>query len=171
MKNIKLLPLLFLFFFYNNAFTQDLDLENIGRLEFEEKEDYIGFEEDLLKYIDWLQTTSLKNEYRKGVHAVVMKWAIGTPTMNIDLFDYVNNFTKKNEDFLVLFIAGWIKQVMENPDDKEDKLKSNLAAVNFILDFYQQGKKMGVKKDKRVAKILKKRENGELEDWVKKQIE
>jgi hypothetical protein len=57
---------------------------------------------------------------------------------------------------------------LENPDKKEDKIRGSLAGVNYFLDFYEKGKDFGVKKDRKVIKLLKKREAGKLEEFISK---
>lgn len=171
MKNLKHLIFILLCIFSNNAFTQDLDLENAGKIEFKGKEDFAKFEKDLVKYINWLESNSLNHPLRQNVHALVIKWAEGAPNVTIDINEYMVDFSKKNPEFLVLFIGGWIKQALKNPEEKEDKIKLNLAALNSVLDFYEKGKDFGVKKNKHIAKVLKKRKKGTLEDWMKKEIE
>ena len=70
---------------------------------------------------------------------------------------------------MILFMAGWSKFVLENPENRTDKFKGNLAGVNYFLDFYKKGKDFGVKKDRKVAKLLKKREAGKLEEFISKE--
>jgi len=170
MKNIKHFAIILLCTFSNNAFTQELDLENAGKIEFQNEEDYAAFENELVKYIDWLESNSLNHPQRQNVHALIIKWAEGTPKITIDINSYIVDFSKKNSGFLVLYIGGWIKYSLQNPTDKNDKLKVNLAALNSVLDFYEKGKDFGVKKNKHIAKVLKKRKKGELESWMEKEI-
>ena len=59
---------------------------------------------------------------------------------------------------------------MENPDQKDNKIEGNLAGINSILDYYEKGKDYGVRKDKKVKKLLKKRAEGKLEDFISKQL-
>jgi len=155
---------------YFTSIAQTIDLEHIQDIHFKTKQDYIDFEEDLLLYLDWLENNDIDHQDRIKVNALVLKWAEGTANVTISIESYLMDCVEKNPAFLVLFIGGWSKFVLQNPELKDDHLKCNMAGVNSFLDFYKKGKDFGVVKDKKVGKLLKKREAGKLEQWIQKKI-
>lgn len=173
-KNMKNLPTLFLFFFLlfsNLLLAQTVDWETLQNAELEEVEDYKEIEPQILKLIDWLGNYSLEHQNRQFANAQFIRWISGSASVTIELHPYVMEYNKKNTDFMVLFMAGWSKYVLKNPDKKEDKIEGHLAGVNYFLDFYEKGKDFGVKKDRKVAKLLKKRKAGKLKEFIEKEIQ
>ena len=151
--------------------AQSIDFEKIQDINFKTKQDYLDFEDELLVYLEWLENHSIDHKDRIKVNAVILKWAEGTSSVMITVESYLMDYVKKNPAFMVLFIGGWSRYVLQNPDQKEDLLKCNLAAVNSFLDFYEKGKEFGVVKDKKVGKLLKKRKANKLEKWLSKKID
>lgn len=162
--------ILFLFFNFEIGFSQELAFNDIQKIEFQEKGDYDNFENQILKYIDWLETKPLDHKNRMGVNVLIFKWVEGSSNVTVALYPYVMSCVKKNPDFMTLYLAGWTKYSLNHPDN-DDELAPSLAAVNTFLDYYEKGEAFGVKKDKRVEKLLKKRENGKLEKYIARQIE
>lgn len=134
------------------------------------EEDYINFQDEVLLYIDWLENNPLKRKHRKEMNAVFLKWIIGTPSLDIVLHGYEMEYTKKNEGLLTIFMTGYSKYVIENPQEKSNQLAGHLAGINALLDYYSKGKKMKVRKDKKVEKLLKIREIGQLEEYISRQL-
>lgn len=158
----------FLLFTISSTYAQDLIAAKDIHLNSEQ--DFKDFEGEVLKYIDWLATHSLDDLQRADVNAALLIWISDTPTLTISLNSYVMDYTKKNPDFLMLFMAGWSKFVINHPEAKSDPLKCNLAGVQAILDYYPKGKKFGIKKDKKIAKLLKIQANNNLEKFIKDQL-
>ena len=163
---LKTLFFLFIFLSSSPLFSQTVDWETLEDAELEEAEDFVKIDAEILKLIDWLGNHHLDHKDRIKANAIFMRWITGSPSVTVGLDTYLMSYTKKNGDFLLLYMAGWSKYVLENPDKKEDNFGGSLAGVNYFLDFYEKGKDFGVKKDRKVAKLLKKREAGKLEAFI-----
>jgi hypothetical protein len=168
MKNMKKLIFFFFFLFSTSLFSQTVDWKTLEEAELEEAKDYEKIEPEILKLIGWLGNHSLDHQKRSTANAHFVRWITGSAKVTVELNAYVLDYTKKNTDFMILFMAGWSQYVLENPDKKADKFEGNLAGVNYFLDFYKKGKDFGVKKDRKVAKLLKKRAAGNLEEFIAK---
>ncbi len=99
-------------------------------------------------------------------YALLLAWLTNSPTVTIELQSYVMDLTKKNSQLLMFFMTGWTKYCLENNYSK-DQFQGNLAGVKSIINIYKKG---GLKKDKRVQKLVDLDEKGELEDWLKTQL-
>jgi hypothetical protein len=168
MKNFNQLIFLFLCLFSTSLFAQTVDWETLKNAELAEEKDYHAIEPQVLKLIDWLGNHSLDHPNRGTANAYFIKWISGSANVTVELHPYVLGYYKKNTDFMILFMAGWSKYVLENPARKEDKMGGRLAGINYFLDFYEKGTDFGVRKDRKVAKLLKKREAGKLEEFIAK---
>ncbi len=131
----------------------------------EKAEDYAKYEPDVIKCIEYLEKTpiSSSNE-RRDANAFLFKWISGSPTVTIDLRPYLMGLVKENKDFLMIFMGGWTKFAIQNPDVK-DKMKGHLAGLQAIVRVYIQNP--GIRKDEAVEAIVKAEKNGALEDWLK----
>lgn len=163
---MKKLTFFLLFLFSTSLFSQNVNWEKLKDADLEEAKDFEKIEPEILKLIDWLGNHSLDHKKRVIGNAHFVRWISGSSNVTVELNAYVLDYTKKNTDFMILFMAGWSKYVLENPNKKEDKIGGTIAGVNYFLDFYERGKDFGVKKDRKVAKLLKKRGAGKLEDFI-----
>jgi len=168
MKIFKNFIFLFLCLFSTSLVAQNLDWEKLREIQLENKEDVDQFEKHIPSIIEWLNNHSLTHSDRPNINAIFIFWLEKTSTLTVTLESYVLDYTKENPDFFLLFMTGWTIYVLENPTQKENALKCNLAGVNSILDFYKKGKDFGVKKDRKVSKLLKKRNAGKLEEFIAK---
>ncbi len=132
-------------------------------------EDYAKYEADVLKSIDYLESIPLDDSSEKTVkaNAFLLKWLEGSPTVTIELNAYVVKLCEKNKEFLMIFMGGWTRYALQNPDSV-NSLKGNLAGLESIIKVYKQGQ--SVSRDKKVDTIIKLQEEGKLEDWIKAQL-
>ncbi|MEO1052311.1 MAG: hypothetical protein AAFX87_16885 [Bacteroidota bacterium] len=153
-----------LLFLATPAFSQNDLLSEMPK----KKEDYAKTETQVINTINWLESTPIKENTgkRKEQTALLIAWATGTPSVSIQIEPYVTTLSEKNPDLLALFIGGWIKYSLEN-DYSKDPLKCNTAGVESAVKLYKLG---GMKKDKKVQKLVNMYDEGTLEDWVKKQL-
>ncbi len=165
---MKNLIFFFLFLFSSSLFSQTVDWKMLENVVLEDAEDYENIEPEILKLIDWLGNHSLDHKKRITANAHFVKWISGSANVTVELNPFVLDYSKKNTDFMILFMAGWSKNVLEKGENKADKMDGNLAGFNYFLDFYEKGKDFGVKKDRKVAKLLKKRKAGKLEGFIAK---
>lgn len=165
---MKFLKIIIFLFLTTSLFSQTIDWEKLSTTKLEVAEDYKNIQPEILQLIDWMGNHSLDHPQRTAANAHFVKWISGSPNVTIELDPFILNYSKKNTDFMILFMAGWSKFVLENSENKTDKKGGNLAGINYFLDFYKKGKKFGVKKDRKVAKLLKKRDAGNLEKFIEK---
>jgi len=171
MEILKILPFLFIFLSSSSLLSQSVDWETLENAELKETEDFVKIDSLILKLINWLGNHHLDHKDRIKANSIFMKWMTGSPSVTVNLDNYLMSYTKKNGDFLLLYMAGWSKYVLENPDKKEDTFGGRMAGVNYFLDYYEKGKDSGVKKDRKVVKLLKKRKAGKLEKFIAQKIE
>ncbi|MCH8902964.1 MAG: hypothetical protein IIA45_03505 [Bacteroidetes bacterium] len=133
---------------------------------FEEKEDYAQYEEDILDCIDWLENTPINEERKNRGDATgfFLAWILGTPDVTIEINSAVLDFDKKNPSLLITFMGGWTRFALENPKRKSDTIKGTLAGVKSVIKVYKRDD--GMKKDRKMEKLIKLQEEGELENWV-----
>ena len=170
MKKFELITITILLIFSQITFAQDFEIPK--NLQLEKEADYIKYEADVLNGINWLENTSVEQELakRKNTNAFLMKWIIGTPTISIGLQEFQTKLTEKNPDLLISFLGGWTKFAIENPSEKDDVIKANIAGFQSIIKVYIANKGNGMRKDKKIEKLIKLNPT-ELEKWVRKELE
>jgi len=77
--------------------------------------------------------------------------------------------TKKNASLLMTFIGGWVKLALENPTKNISKLEGNIAGFQSLIKVYSNNKTSGIKKDKRLEKLLK-MDVSELTNWISEKL-
>ncbi|MBN2089446.1 hypothetical protein JW964_07525 [candidate division KSB1 bacterium] len=155
-------------FYLSNIFARDFEVPTNFKME--TKTDYEQYESQVLECIDYLENSPLNKdiEKRKQASTFLMKWISGTPKVKIVIEGYLLDLVEKNSDFIMIFIGGWTRYALENPDQK-DSLLGNLAGLKSIIKVYTSGE--GVKKDDKVQKLVKMDEKNKLETWLKSKIQ
>jgi len=135
-----------------------------------EVSDYAKYEKDIIDCVIWLENTPVDEQRNKRSKAnqFLIQWVTGSPNLTISINSKIVNFTDKNPDLLIIFLGGWAKYALENPEYKDDEVKCNLAGLRSVIKVYK--KRNGMKKDRNVEKLIKLEKKGELEEWVKQQL-
>jgi len=164
-----LMSLVFLVCMIQVNYAQDVIIPENAKLS--SKEDYKNYEADLLNCINWLEDTPV-NEYsalRAKANTFIIQWATGTPSVTIEMQTFQTDLTKKNPSLLITFIGGWIKHALENPTKQISALEGNMAGFESLIKVYSKNKASGMKKDKRVEKLLD-MDTSELQNWVSEKL-
>ncbi len=134
----------------------------------ETKEQFISSEKNVLATIEWIENTPIDQEKdkHKEQYALLVGWLTNTPTVTLEINANILIFTKKNSELLMFFMAGWTKYSLEN-NYSNDVLQGNLAGIRSAINIYSKG---GLKKDKKMDRLIKLDENDELDKWVSEQL-
>ncbi|WP_299106193.1 hypothetical protein [uncultured Winogradskyella sp.] len=167
-KNI-LIAFVLTLFVAQTSWSQTFNIPDNVKLEV--AEDYVKHEQRIVECINWLENTPMSEEADKRLmaNAYLMKWATGTPTVTISMQSFQVDLTTKNPELLMIFIGGWIKYAIENPDDKDNVEAGNISGINSLIKVYYANKGNGLKKDKRIEKLIK-MDASELQNWVAEQL-
>lgn len=163
----KLLPAFLLAIITFSAAGQTFEVPKDWKMK--KKSDYAKYEQDVLKAIDWLEHTPIveQTNKRKEVNAFVLTWMMGTPKVTIQLKSYVNKFSDPNTDALVMFMAGWSKFALDNPDKAKDKTGGELAGIRMVIKVYKDN--MGYQRNETIEEAYEADQNGKLEEWIRNQ--
>ena len=136
-----------------------------------EQTDFENSEKDVIAGINWLEKTKVTDQIdkRKETNTFLLKWMMGTPTFSIALNDFQTELTAKNPDLLITFLGGWTKFAIENPSEKDDPIKANMAAFQSLMKVYELNKGDGIKKDKKIEKLIK-LSPSDLQAWIEKNL-
>lgn len=169
---MKLYLILFAIVLYQgisvNIYAQDFKVPKDYTLDSEE--DFAKYKEYIIPCINWLENTPINQQAnkRKEANVFLITWLTGTPDLVLELNADMLNFSKKNPELIATFMGGWAKYDLENPGNK-DKIKSNYAGFKSVMKVYKMGN--GIQKDKEMDKLIKLDEKGELEKWIKENVE
>lgn len=137
--------------FSSNAQTYEVPVDE--DFEFEDAESYKKYEDDILECANYLVSHSSEAEGYKWNEAAafLMKWIIGAPDYTVQMrpetFEYIH---KKNSSLLFYFIAGWVKEALENQHD--DAIEGNKAGMLAMMKAYETYDNW--KKDKKLQKLI-----------------
>jgi hypothetical protein len=132
---------------------------------FKTEADFKRYEPDILKCINYLENApvdDLSND-RKKINSFFLDWLTGVPYVHIKLNSSVNDLCKENGNFFIIFMGGWTKHVLLNPEDQNEK-NGYLAGIETILNVYRKGN--GVKTDQKILELIQIQDEGKLMDWV-----
>jgi hypothetical protein len=79
-----------------------------------------------------------------------MRWISNSPTVTIELNAGIRSFTKKNNNLLVLFIAGWVRYALQNNYSK-DPVRGSMAGIRCSANVYKAG---GLETDREMQKLI-----------------
>ncbi len=168
MKPIKSVLVLLLLMATGVAYSQTFTVPKNYKLK--KEEDYAKYEKDIIACATWLEETPIDEDEAKRASASVflIDWIEGAPNVTISLDSKIVNFNEKNKDLLIIFMAGWTKHALQNPDDKSE-VNGCVAGLKSVAAFYKKNEK-NLKKDKNVIALQQRIDDGTLEAWVKKQM-
>ena len=150
-----------------NIYSQTFELPQ--NYEFKQPYDYAKYEKDIIEAAKWLKETPFNEEAdkRKEVSTFVVTWINGSPTVNVEINPTIMDFEKKNEGMLIIYMASSARYVLENNYSKDMQLKHK-AALRDMISVYKSGK--GIKKDKKMEKLVKNDEEGKLDEWLSENL-
>jgi len=170
MKSVKtILTLVTLLILSSGIYAQDFEVPK--NVKMKKAKDYEKYEADVIKAVNWIESTPL-NKYknkRRDVNQFLMQWLSGAPNVTIEIGTFQLDYTENNPELLMIFMGAWAKETLENPDADDKVLAGNLAGFKSILKFYKANIDKGLKKNRKMEKLLKLSDT-ELETWVKEQV-
>jgi hypothetical protein len=126
-----------------------------------EKSEYVNYEKDFIRCMDWLESHALSASQRKDVNSFVVWWLSGTPDVHIEISSDVVNF--QNGDLLILYIGGWAKYCINHPD--ASYADGSMAGIETVIDYYLKYKD-SIGKNKGVEDLIKMKNKGTLRQHV-----
>ncbi len=134
-----------------------------------EAEDYPKYEEDIVKFVNWMQNTPVgtEPEQRQAVTAFVLQWITGTPAFSVEITEGIVSYADCG-DCLMMFLGGWSRYMIQTRDF-DNKFKGNLAGTETVIAFYKANKK-ALGKNKEIEKLIKLQEKGTLEEFIKENM-
>lgn len=131
--------------------------------------DYSKYEQAVIAGARWLKETPFneQEEKRKAVTKFLISWINGSPTVDVELNETIIDFDKKNEGMLAIFMSACARYVLENNYSKDMRAKHR-AALRDVIAVYKSGS--GIKKDKKIEKLIKSEEAGKLDEWLEENL-
>jgi len=165
MKTIRYSLMLLFIGFCGIITAQEFEVPKQVKLE--QPEDYAQYKSAVLAGIAWLENTPVQNDEvkRKETSAFLMKYMSGAPDFSIAIMPFQMNLVETNPELLMSFLGGWTRFALENTGQKDNALMANKAGIQSLLKVYEINRGNGMKKDKKIEKLLK-MEDAALEKWI-----
>lgn len=147
---------------------QTKDFQVPQNVKMEQASDYAKYEKDVLGAAEWLLKTppGAEDAKRKAVSSFFFQWVSGAPNVAVEIKEYLTPVVTTSPNMMMIFMAGYVQHVLKTK--KQDALSGNIAAVNSVLDYYQGNK--GVEKTETLDQLLKLRQEGKLDAYIKEQL-
>lgn len=166
---IKLIIATLLFVFTVVSFSQAQEFELPANIKLEKPEDYAAYEPDILRCIEYLETSPLgKSELRQKANSFLITWLTGAPNVSVDIHPYLIELIGGNNDLLIIFMGGWTKYALQNPADK-DKINGQLAGLRAIIKVYLNNP--DIEKNTEIEELIAAEKAGTLAGWLQKKLE
>lgn len=167
-KLLSITSILLFCFLTPSIFGQEYEVPH--NYKFQTHEDYKNYEAQILKAIEFLESTPFDEniQKRKEVNKFIILWLTGCPNVKITLRSFLMDYCKENADFMIIFMGGWARYTLENNGDN-DEFKGSLAGIHSIIKVYNLGK--GINEDDNVEELIELENEGNLEKWLKEEIQ
>lgn len=161
-----LFSILILCFTLNGVWAQST-FQLPENIEFKTPEDYTKYESTFVEAAKWLEDTDLDKEQdkRKKINAFIIQYLTGSPSISIEISTNHTKLSEGNEQFLLIYMAGFGKSAIENNKDKSKKYTFVKAGINSILKVYKKG--IAVKKNSELNKLAK-MDDAKLDKYIAK---
>lgn len=146
------------------------DFQVPKNVKIETEADCDKYQSDILQCIDWMINTPINDQVkkRKEVNSFFILWLTVTSKVSVVYNTDIVNFTESKPEFMMIFMAGWTKYVIETKDNT-NKLMGNIKGIEAVIDFYNKNKEE-IGKDKTVENLIKLKKDDKLEDYIKKYL-
>lgn len=127
--------------------------------------DYDQYAPQVVETVNWLEKSNLPtgSEQRVQANQFLMKWLTGSPTVSVQIQEYLGSLYGKDPDLLMAFMGGWARYAIQHPGTK-DQVLLNTEGLKAMLTSYQAKGGKGNKKLDELAKVSAK---DQLPAWVK----
>ena len=132
-------------------------------------DDFVKYEPDVIRTVDWLQQTPWTEEPQKRRAATdfLFKWIQDSPTITMELMPALMELTDRNNKLLAIFMGAYVKYAIGYPDYTKDA--ANFAAVKALIAKYKAEPTHA--KDHDIEHLIKLDKDGQLQDWVHTEYE
>jgi hypothetical protein len=163
MKKIYLFIYISLLFFSLKAAAQEYTVPK--HYAFKSNQDYITYEPEVVKAIDWLEKTPWAEQVKKRdeAKAFVLRWIDGSPEVSITLNSEVAQLAKNNPQLLGSYMYGYAKYAILHKSDFSDT-KAKAAGVKGLLDKYTT--QTNHKQNDEVEKVIAINKDNKLDNWI-----
>lgn len=133
------------------------------------KEDYAKYESDIIAAANWLETNPLdrETEKRKEVSAFVLKWIMGSPTVNVSLTEQIQKLYGKNASLLVIYMGSYTRHFLENKTTAT-VFSGTKAGLISMMNVYK--KDIDISKSKEMEKLIKLTDENKLDEYIKQKF-
>jgi len=133
------------------------------------KEDYAKYEPDIIAATNWLESNPLDREpeKRKEVSAFVMKWIIGSPSVNVSLTEQIQKLYGKNASLLIIYMGSYTRHFLENKTTAT-VFSGTKAGLISMMNVYK--KDIDIAKSKEMEKLVKLTEENKLDEYIKEKF-
>lgn len=149
---IKRILLIVLFLFIAPvAIAQSFEVPKDYQLK--DEQDYIKYQPDVLKAIDWFQKTlwDEKRMERADVSTFLTAWIEGCPYVVVETSDDINELGDNDNDLLMAYLGGYTKYLLLNPE-LSFKNDARMAGIKALFAKYEKDK--AFKSDKKVENLM-----------------
>ena len=129
------------------------------------KEDYAKYEPAIIAATNWLESNPLDKEpdKRKEVSAFVMKWIIGSPSVNVSLTEQLQKLYGKNASLLIIYMGSYTRHFLENKTTAT-QFSGTKAGLISMMTVYK--KDIDITKSKEMEKLIKLTEENKLDEYI-----
>ncbi len=131
-----------------------------------EKGDYKKYEQDVIDAAKWLENTPADRQpkNRKDVSSFLLQWIMGCPLYDISIGENLSKIYGKNAQLLLIYMAGYSRNMGET-QNYTDTLSATRAGLISMMKVYE--KDIDITKSKEMEKLIKMRDDGKLDDYIK----
>ena len=133
---------------------------------FDTKEGYHKYDNDIIKCINWLEKTPVKESNGKIKRAgeFLTEWLTGCPYVHFTEYVRIDASLSNSPQLKLYYMGGWARYAIENPG-KTDKVKCCVAGIRCALKVYRNNKSL--ERDQNMDEIAGVENEGKLDEWVK----
>jgi hypothetical protein len=169
MKSLLLTALASLFVFGLQAQT----FQPPADFKLEKPEDYAKYEGDVVKCYQWLKATAPGESQREkdAANKFMITWILGSQNLSVEINPKIVTFMETSPELLSIYLGAWANYSINN-DYSQDKVKCTRAAINAVIEYYQDNSDT-IKKDSNIEEFIemKKKDKEEETEFFEQYIE
>ncbi|MCL9806302.1 hypothetical protein NAT51_12260 [Flavobacterium amniphilum] len=162
----KLLVSTALCLFISIAATAQTSFEVPQNVVLETPADFTKYEADVINASKWLEETNLdkETEKRQDVNTFLLQWITGSPTVSVEINDYLGKIYGDNTQLLAIYLGSYSRHFLENKNSATASSATKAGIISMIT-VYKKG--ISIVKSKEMEKVIKFYDQNKLDEYLK----
>ena len=136
---------------------------------FDTKDGYHKYDDDIIRCVNWLEKTPVKenNDKIKKAGNFLAEWLTGCPYLHFSQNIKIEAAFANSPELRIYYMGGWARYALQNPG-KINKLQCCIEGIRCVVKVYRENQSLP--RDTNINEMADLDQQGKLKEWVEDRI-